>query len=628
MPIGAEPIGNGRTDVRVWAAAAKLVEVVLASGAVSALDRDADGYFSGVIAAAAGDHYQFRIDGSDRLYPDPASRFQPEGPHGPSEIVDPSAFAWNDEGWRGVSLAGQVLYELHVGTFTHAGTWAAAAEELPELARIGITTIEMMPIAEFDGRFGWGYDGVDMFAPSHLYGRPDDLRAFVNAAHRLGIAVILDVVYNHFGPVGNYLRAFSPSYFTNKYDNEWGDAINFDDADAAPVREFFIANAGYWIGEFHLDGLRLDATQQVFDHSDEHILTVIGRRAREAAGGRSVVVTAENETQCTDLVRPTSEGGYGLDALWNDDFHHSAMVAMTGRSEAYYGDTRGDPQEFISSAKYGYLFQGQFYRWQAQPRGTPAFTLSPSRFVNFIQNHDQIANSARGLRVHRLTGPGRLRAMTALLLLGPGVPLLFQGQEFASSAPFLYFADFEGELAAAVRQGRREFLSQFRSLADFAHRGALADPGDPTTFERCRLDLGERARHGPAYALHIDLLRMRREDPAFSLHGSSGIDGAVLSASAFVLRFFTPDHSQDRLLIVNLGIDMRRGSFAEPLIAPPVNADWEVQWCSEDPSYGGNGAPDILQADGHWLIPGESAVVLAPGACRVWPKWPKNRRPV
>ena len=628
MAIGAEPIGNGRTDVRVWAAAAKLVEVVLASGAVSALDRDADGYFSGVIAAAAGDRYQFRIDGSDRLYPDPASRFQPEGPHGPSEIVDPSAFAWNDDRWRGVSLAGQVLYELHVGTFTHAGTWAAAAEELPELARIGITTIEMMPIAEFDGRFGWGYDGVDMFAPSHLYGRPDDLRAFVNAAHRLGIAVILDVVYNHFGPVGNYLRAFSPSYFTNKYDNEWGDAINFDGADAAPVREFFIANAGYWIGEFHLDGLRLDATQQVFDHSDEHILTAIGRRAREAAGGRSVALTAENETQCTDLVRPTSEGGYGLDALWNDDFHHSAMVAMTGRSEAYYGDTRGDPQEFISSAKYGYLFQGQFYRWQAQPRGTPAFTLSPSRFVNFIQNHDQIANSARGLRVHRLTSPGRLRAMTALLLLGPGVPLLFQGQEFASSAPFLYFADFEGELAAAVRKGRREFLSQFRSLADFAHRGALADPGDPTTFERCRLDLDERARHGAAYALHIDLLRMRREDPAFSLHGSSGIDGAVLSASAFVLRFFTPDHSQDRLLIVNLGTDMRRGSFAEPLIAPPVNADWEVQWCSEDPSYGGNGAPDILPTDGHWLIPGESAVVLAPGACRVWPKWPKNRRPV
>lgn len=492
--------------MRVWAPSASRVEAVLVSGAATSLNREEHGYFSGVIAANAGDRYQFRIDGGDRLYPDPASRFQPDGPHGVSEIVDPGSFRWTDDEWRGVSLDGQVLYELHVGTFTREGTWAAAANELPELARIGITAIELMPVAEFDGRFGWGYDGVDPFAPTHLYGRPDDLRRFVDAAHRVGVAVILDVVYNHLGPVGNYLRAFSPSYFTNKYDNEWGDAINFDGPDAAPVREFFIANGGYWIDEFHLDGLRLDATQQLFDESDEHILAALGRRAREAGGRRSVVLVAENEVQDTTLVRPISEGGYGLDALWNDDFHHSAMVALTGRSEAYYTDTRGDPQEFVSSAKYGYLFQGQFYRWQAQPRGTPAWGLSPSNFVTFLQNHDQVANSARGLRGHRLTSPGRWRAMTALLLLGPGVPMLFQGQEFAASAPFLYFADFEGELAAAVRKGRREFLSQFRSLIDFARRGALADPGDPATFERCRLDLRERDAHGAEYALHIDLL--------------------------------------------------------------------------------------------------------------------------
>jgi maltooligosyltrehalose trehalohydrolase len=626
MSIGAEPIGDGRTDVRLWAPAAKLVEVVLASGDACPLGRDAGGYFNGVIAAAAGDRYRFRLDGGDHLYPDPASRFQPDGPHGASEIIDPAAFHWTDDRWRGVAIEGQVLYELHVGTFTREGTWAAAAEELSELARIGITMIEMMPIAEFDGRFGWGYDGVDLFAPSHLYGGPDDLRAFVNAAHRAGIAVILDVVYNHLGPAGNYLRTFAPAYFTDKYDNEWGDAINFDGADAAPVREYFIANAGYWIDEFHLDGLRLDATQQMNDESAEHILTAVCRRAREAAGRRSVVLVAENETQRAELVRPVGDGGYGLDALWNDDFHHSAMVALTGRSEAYYSDTHGDPQEFVSSAKYGYLFQGQFYRWQAQPRGTPALDLSPSRFVNFLQNHDQVANSARGLRAHQLTSPGRWRAMTALLLLGPGVPMLFQGQEFGASAPFLYFADFEEELAAAIRKGRREFLSQFSSLSDFAHRGAFADPADPATFECCRLDLRERVRHAAVYALHIDLLRLRREDPAFSLHGSAGIDGAVLSASAFVLRFFTPDHAADRLLIVNLGADMRRGSFAEPLIAPPAGSDWDMRWCSEDPAYGGNGASEILPIDGQWVIPAESAVVLAPGARRCWPTWPKVHR--
>src|SRR5262249_17122760 len=292
---------------------------------------------------------------------------------------------------------------MHVGTFTPEGTFAAAANELRELARIGVTLIEVMPVAEFEGRFGWGYDGVDLYAPSHLYGRPDDFRAFVNTAHNCGIAVILDVVYNHFGPVGNYLRLFSLSYFTDRYENEWGDAINFDGPDAGPVREYFIANAGYWIDEFHLDGLRLDATQQIHDHSPEHVLAAIRSRGRETAGGRAPVIVAENEPQDARIVRPLSEGGYGLDGLWNDDFHHSAMVALTGRAEAYYSDTRGEPQEFISAAKYGYLFQGQHYDWQRRSRGTPCWGLQPSAFVTFLQNHDQVANSARGLRGHELS---------------------------------------------------------------------------------------------------------------------------------------------------------------------------------------------------------------------------------
>jgi len=610
--------------MRVWAPAARRVAAIVESDASTALDDEGGGYFSGLVAAAPGTRYSFRLDDGNQLLPDPASRFQPDGPHRASEVVDPRAFAWSDGEWPGARREGQVAYELHVGTFTREGTWSAAEGQLQELARVGVTMIEMMPVAEFEGRFGWGYDGVDLFAPSHLYGRPDDFRRFVNAAHASGLAVILDVVYNHLGPVGNYLRSFSPAYFTTKYENEWGDAINFDGPDAAPVREFFVANARYWIDEFHLDGLRLDATQQIFDDSPEHVLAAIGRAAREAAGRRSVVIVAENEPQDARLVRPIAEGGYGLDALWNDDFHHSAMVALTGRREAYYSDTRGEPQEFISAAKYGYLFQGQHYNWQRQPRGTPAWGLPPSAFVAFLQNHDQVANSARGRRGHELTSPGRWRAMTALLLLFPEMPLLFQGQEFSSSAPFLYFADFEPELAAAVRKGRGEFLAQFKSVLDFERQATLDDPGDPTTFARCKLDFHERKTHAQIYALHVDLLRLRREAAAFG-ERRDAVDGAVLSPSAFALRFSTPAHQDDHLLVVNLGADLFRESFAEPLLAAPVDTDWTLLWSSENPAYGGGGTPAVLPQE-CWRLPGESAIVLSPGPRRERRRGPKVRR--
>lgn len=611
FPIGAEVVDDRRAHLRVWAPRVSRLDVVLVSGATTALDREADGYFSGVVDARAGDRYQLRLDDRDRLFPDPASRFQPEGPHGPSEIVDPAAFQWTDAGWRGIVLEDQVFYELHIGTFTRSGTWTAAANELPELARLGITCIEVMPIAEFEGRFGWGYDGVDLFAPSHLYGAPDDFRRFVDAAHATGLGVILDVVPNHFGPVGNYLREYSASYFTDRYDNEWGDAINFDGPGSEGVREYFIANAGYWIEEFHLDGLRLDATHQIFDTSDVHILAAMGRSARAAAGERSVVLVAENERQDTRLVRPLADGGYGLDAVWNDDFHHSAMVALTGRAEAYYSDTRGDPQEFVSAAKYGYLFQGQHYHWQRQPRGTPSWGLSPARFVAFLQNHDQVANSAWGLRGDQLTSQSRWRAMTALLLLGPWTPMIFQGQEFSATTPFLYFADFDEELNAAVREGRRTFVSQFPTVANAARRGLLDDPSDVLTFERSRLDLSERARHAKTYELHRDLLRLRRS--LRQLRGNERfVDGAVLSSAAFALRLFMQNRADDRVLVVNLGADLRRWSIADPLLAPPFGCDWTLEWCSEDPKYGGGGIAHVLPPDGHWWFPADSAVLLAP----------------
>ena len=623
LPIGAEPLDSRHTDMRVWAPRRDRVEVVTPSGARSLLAREAGGYFSGTIPASAGDRYQFKLDDDERLYPDPASRFQPDGPHAASEIVDPSAFRWTDRGWKGARPDRQVIYELHVGTFTRAGTWAAAACELRELARIGITIVELMPVAEFEGRFGWGYDGVDLFAPSRLYGPPDDFRRFVDTAHAAGVGVILDVVYNHLGPAGNYLREFSVDYFTDRYDNEWGDSINFDGPGAGPVREFYIANAGYWIDEFHLDGLRLDATQSIHDHSADHILVAIGARARAAAGDRSIFIVAENEPQDTRLARPLAEGGRGLDALWNDDFHHSAMAALTARTEAYYSDTRGEPQEFVSAAKYGYLFQGQQYAWQRERRGSPAWGLPRSAFVAFTQNHDQIANSVRGQRGHELTSAARWRAMTALLLLMPATPMLFQGQEFSASAPFLYFADFDPGLNAAVREGRGEFLTQFPSLVDAVRRGELADPSAGETFERCKIDFRERESHAAAYALHIDLLRIRREDAAWSAAPPGAVDGAVLTASAFALRFFAPDPRDERLLVVNLGADIQRASFAEPLLAAPArgpasgtaDADWTLRWSSESLAYGGGGIADPFPED-WWHIPGESALLFKPGPRR------------
>jgi maltooligosyltrehalose trehalohydrolase len=620
LPIGAEPQPGGGVHFRVWAPAAREVSVVIDSGSatpwVHALPPEADGYYSGLVEpAAAGMRYRYRLDG-DAEYADPASRYQPEGPHGPSAIVDPVAFAWTDEGWAGVARS-QVVYEMHVGTFTREGTWTAAMRELPALVELGITTIEVMPLAEFPGQFGWGYDGVLLFAPSHLYGTPDDVRQFVDSAHALGLAVILDVVYNHFGPDGCYLDKFSPQYFSDEH-NEWGRVINFDGPSSGPVRELVMANGSYWVDEFHMDGLRLDATQALRDRSGSHIVSEVVAAVRRAAAGRRTWVVAENEPQQSDLVRPLSEGGCGLDALWNDDFHHTAMVALTGRREAYYTDYGGTPQEFVSAARHGFLYQGQWYRWQRKPRGTPSLGLPPAAFVAFLQNHDQVANSWAGARIHALTSPGKFRALTTLLLLGPWTPLLFQGQEFAASAPFLYFADHAGELAANVRKGRSEFLAQFESLARADGDEETPDPGDRRTFERCQLDRNEQERHGDVFAMHAALLQFRASDPTFQAQGAYGIDGAVLTPQAFVLRFFGahgnghPSGSRDdRLLIVNLGAQVELPSLPEPLLAPPYGYSWRVTWSSEDRLYGGGGMPEVFLPDG-WRLPSECAWVLSP----------------
>lgn len=623
MHVGAELAAESGVHFRVWAPGKRKVEVVVEDEAQPKsfelqIEQDESGYFSGLIAAAAtGARYRFRLDGGEQLFPDPASRFQPEGPHGPSQVVDPDDFEWTDAAWQGAVIRGQVIYELHLGTFTSEGTLAAAIRELPELAKLGVTVIELMPVADFPGNFGWGYDGVNLFAPARIYGTPDDLRRFVDRAHAVGLGVILDVVYNHFGPDGNYLSAFTPDYFSKKHKTDWGEAINFDGENSAPVREYFLANAVYWIEEFHFDGFRFDATQNIYDNSPEHILAALARQIRAAANGRATILIGENEPQHVKLVQPPERGGYGLDAVWNDDFHHSAMVAMTGHNEAYYTDYLGKPQEFISAIKYGYLYQGQWYRWQLQRRGTSDLSLPPMAFVTFIQNHDQIANSGRGERCHLLTSPGRYRAMTALLLLAPGTPMLFQGQEFAASQPFCYFADHNSELASLIYTGRNKELSQFRSLATPEAQAYLCDPADPQTFERCKLDFAERSRNQKVYQMHRDLLKLRREDSAFNSQRRGGVDGAVLDDEAFALRFFggsdvnDPTPVNDRLIIVNLGRDLILNPAPEPLLAPPTGKEWAILWSSEDPRYGGLGTAP-LETTENWLIPGHATVVLSP----------------
>lgn len=608
LPVGAELVTGG-VHFCVWAPKRTRVAVVLDGNTVE-LALEAGGYFSGLVRnAIAGARYRFHLDGGNS-FPDPASRFQPEGPHGPSQVVDPSLFHWTDGEWPGIGARGQIIYEMHVGTFTREGTFAAAAERLADLATLGVTVLEVMPIAEFPGKFGWGYDGVDWFAPYHGYGQPDDFRAFVDRAHAEGLGVILDVVYNHFGPDGNYLREFSDTYFNPHQVTDWGDPINFDGADSAPVRELVLANVRHWIAEYHLDGLRLDATDNIYDSSDSHLIEEIGIVAREAAGARSIIVVGENEAEQARLMRERDRGGYGLDMLWNDDFHHSALVAATGGREAYLTDYRGSPQEFVSAVKHGFLYQGQHYAWQKQRRGSPALDIPLYKFIHFMENHDQVANSRDGRRLHQATSAGRYRALAALMMLGPQTPMLFQGQEFGSSAPFLYFADHAGDLSKLVRKGRLQFLAQFPSLASPAVQASLDDPSDRRTFERSRLDWAERRSHLQHYALYKDLITLRRCDPVLSCDAVR-VDGAVLGAAAFVVRLFAKGES-DRLLVVNLGTELALDIAPEPLLAPPTrDVGWTYLWYSEDLCYGGRGASPIESEKGAWRIPAESATLLA-----------------
>jgi maltooligosyltrehalose trehalohydrolase len=595
----------------VWAPQAEQVDILFegAGKKTLAMKRAASGYFTlNTQDAAAGDLYRYCIDG-EGPWPDPCSRYQPDGPHGASQLVAPDRYEWRDAQWRGIKLHGQVVYELHIGTFTEKGTFDAAIERLAWLKDIGITLLEVLPIAEFPGRWGWGYDGVQLYAPFHHYGDHNAFKRFVDAAHAIGLGVILDVVYNHLGPDGNYLRCFSEHYFSSRHKTEWGEAWNFDAEHCQGARDLIVNNACYWVREFHVDGFRLDATQAIYDDSRRHIVAELVERARKEAGARSIVFIAEDEPQRSAHLAASSKGGWDLDAMWNDDFHHSAAVALTGSRDGYFHDYTGRAQELLSAVRRGFLYQGQHYFWQKKPRGSPLRGAPAQACVHFLQNHDQVGNSYVGTRVHLFAHPGRYRALTALFLLGPQTPLLFMGQEFHSSRPFHYFIDHNRELSQLVWKGRREYLGQFRIYETDAAQAEILNPADEATFRSSKLDWSEVDRFARIVGLHRDLLRLRRDDPVIAAQDATRLDGATLSEHAFVLRWFDDDEG-DRLLVVNLQQDLVLDPAPEPLLAPLLDECWEIIWSSEEPKYGGSGTYRPVDDEQRWRIPGNSAMLM------------------
>ena len=646
MPFGAEVLADGRVRFRLWAPAARRVELCLPDeglGLMLPMEAEGDGWF-GLITSRArcNSRYQFRIDGGHRvpdsnaaaesdstsavvapslhltssggggtvpkassvnsttLVPDPASRYQPEDVHRPSQVVDPQAWEWADGNWRGRPWEEAVFYELHIGTFTPEGTFRAAAQKLDYLADLGVTALQLMPVAEFPGRRDWGYDGVLPFAPESSYGRPEDLKYLVQAAHGKGLMVFLDVVYNHFGPEGNYLHLYAPAFFTRRHQTPWGDAIAFDGADSHWVRQFFIHNALYWLEEFHLDGLRLDAVHAIFDDSTPCILEELATTVRENIGGsRNVHLVLENDHNAARYLRRDERGqARQYAAQWNDDIHHALHVLLTGETGGYYGDYAERPIHHLGRCLgEGFAYQGEPspYR-EGRNRGEPSRHLPPTAFVGFVQNHDQIGNRAFGERITELTSEAALKAATAVLLLAPSPPLLFMGQEWGSRKPFAFFCDFEPDLAAKVTEGRRREFARFPEFADPEARARIPDPAATATFGNAVLDW-ETLETPPGarwLAFHRNLLALRRKEIVPRLTGIEGGSAQfqIIAERALLARWRLGDGSALQLL-ANLGPDpvsvdegpQGRIIFAVPETldaAPAALPGWSAVWVVQE----------------------------------------------
>jgi maltooligosyltrehalose trehalohydrolase len=511
MPFGAEVLSDGSVRFRLWAPSATSVNLCLENGQRGAypLLPLENGWFERIAPEAqVGSLYRFQIDHKAEV-PDPASRFQPYDVHGPSEVIAPEGFAWGDQNWRGRPWEEAVIYELHVGAFKMEGSFRAVEERLAYLRDLGVTALELMPVADFPGARNWGYDGVLPFAPDSSYGRPNDLKRLVDAAHEKGLMIFLDVVYNHFGPEGNYLHLYAPHFFTNRHRTPWGDAINFDGPESRVVRDFFIHNALYWLEEYHFDGLRLDAVHAIVDDSQPDILTELAQTVRERFGTqRFVHLVLENVDNAAHYLSPEPTGAIRLyNAQWNDDIHHCFHVLLTGESDGYYSDYSPDPMPHLCRClTEGFAYQGDYSEFHREKRGEPSAELPSTAFVSFLQNHDQVGNRPFGDRIVQFARQQGLKAAMEILLLAPQPPLLFMGEEFGAYTPFLYFCDFRGDLAAAVREGRRNEFASFAQFSSPEARECIPDPNAESTYLKSKLDW--EALRGRE---HAEWLRLYRE---------------------------------------------------------------------------------------------------------------------
>lgn len=557
-------VNGTRTEFRVWAPNARQVVLRLLGRGDFAMHSEGDGTYTLSTDARAGDRYFYLID-DHQLIPDPVSRLLPDGVNGPTAIVDPNTYLWSDDEWRGLELQDYIIYELHVGTFSPEGTFQGIIKRLDYLKSIGITIIEIMPVAAFPGTRDWGYDGVSPYAVQASYGGPDSLKQLVDSAHKAGLGVMLDVVYNHLGPEGNYLRLFGP-YFTDRYQTPWGEAINYDQPGCEGVRRYVVENALYWIREYHLDGLRLDAVQTIKDSSRVHILAEIQDHVQRLARklGRRVCLIAESDENDTRLVLPHSQGGYGLDAVWSDDFHHSVHSVLTGEERGYYQDF-GRKEQIVRALNEGFAFQGEHFKFWNAPRGAPPEGVPPAAHVICLQNHDQVGNRAKGERLDALVPRGASKIAAALLLLAPETPLLFMGQEYGERSPFLFFCDFsDRELQKAVTEGRR------REFKDFKW-DEVPDPQDPQTFERSKLKLPVASSQSPEMlGWYRSLIQIRRRE---IIHGSRTCRAELVNG-AIVMRM--PAESPRVMLIAEFPDS---GRVDEP------DRSWKLALSSDQDGY-------------------------------------------
>jgi len=592
--LGAVVTPDG-TRFRVWAPRPREVELILhLPGGDRAVPMECDGEYrvATVLGAGAGTRYRYRLDGAGP-FPDPCSRNQPEGVHGPSEVVDPTAFGWTDATWVAPDYADLAIYECHIGTLTAGGTFDAAIAQLPRIRGLGVTALEICPVSSFPGRWNWGYDGVMPYAPAAPYGGPEALRRLVDAAHAVGLAVIMDVVYNHFGPDGNYTGLYSEHYLTGKHENPWGDSINYDDVGSAGVRRYVIENLLHFVHEHHIDGFRLDASFAMIDESERHILAEIADTlAARKRGSARAYLTAETEEHDGRYFLPTSAGGYGFDAAWADDFHHGVRTIMQPERQGYLAEYAGTTAELVRGIAQGFLFE----------KGLPARDAPWPSFIYCIQNHDQIGNRAFGQRLNVTAAHADFLAASLLLLLLPQTPLLFQGQEFLASTPFLYFTDHNEELGRLVTEGRRREFAGFAQFGDPAVRERIPDPQSPGTFRRSVLDLDEAA-YGIGLLtqdLYRDALRLRATDPALVAARRDRPPIATASEGKALVLWFAAG-GETRALVVNFGDDAALDVPGAAELTPLLHTGQS--------RYGGNGQA-LSVAGGRVTIPGHSAALL------------------